>query len=231
MKKTAIFLFILTAVILSGIKAPGTPETPGEIKDAIIGSWIHREFYYDFQDSVLTAVKIEGEPRGYKTFRYTMENMGGHVFIRYGKDLIDSSDNDFLYVDNVTDSTAVLAIATPFVRADSSKSFTGTWKHVKNLNAVVMTIGTGTIDYFELYLEETTGQTQTAVELHGQYRPGKGKYTGRFYINFDDGTKTILFPVIFGDLMYLFDLSPRKSMFLRTDKAPTFREYQKAAGE
>jgi len=31
--------------------------------------------------------------------------------------------------------------------------------------------------------------------------------------------------------MYLFDLSPRKSMFLKTEKAPTFREYQKAAGK
>ena len=231
MKKFAIFLFISTTVILSGIKAPGTPETPGEIKDAIIGSWIHRDFYYVFQDSVLTAIKIEGEPKGYKTFRYTMESLGAHVLFRYGKDLIDSTDNDFLLVNDVTDSTAVFAIATPFVRADSSRSLTGTWKYVKNLNAIVLTIGTGTIDYFELYPDKITGQTQTAVELHGKYRPGKGKYTGRLYINFDDGTKTTLFPVIFGDLMYLFDLGPRKSMFLKTEKAPTFREYQKAAGE
>jgi len=230
MKKIALLLFFAAATIPSGIRVLGTPGEIGDKKELLRGVWVHRGFYYVFRDSVMTAVKVSGEPKGYKTFKYTIEKFNGVSLLRYGKDITDSTDNDFLLVGDVTDSTAVLAYPTPFIRADSSKGLIGTWKHVEELTAIFLTIGAGTLDYRELVLDSTTGEIRTTVQRHGFYRAGKGKNTGRLFVNFDDDTKTVLLPIVFGDLMYLFDLSPRKSVFLRTDRAPTFRDYQRAVG-
>jgi len=229
MKKIALLFFILAAMVPSGMKVLGIPGDPEDKREAIIGAWVHRGFYYVFQDSVMTAVKISGEPKGFKSFRYTLEALGNIDLIRYGADLADTRNNEFLLLGTVTDSTAVIAYATPFVRADSSKGFVGTWKNVVDMKAIVLTVGAGTIDYSEIFLDGSTGRTVTTEQRLGFYRGGKGRNSGKFYISFDDGSKATLLPIIFGDVMYLFDISPRKSVFMKTDRAPTFREFQQAA--
>ena len=231
MKKFSAFLYSAMILILSGINVPGTTDIPVEKKEAVIGAWVHRDFYYVFKDSVMTALKIEGEPKGYKTFRYMLERMGAHDLIIFGKDLSDSKNLDFLLVDEVTDSTAVFAAGTPFVRADSSTGLIGTWKHMKEFETILLTIKTNTVDYRETAWDVNTGLTHITEERYGLYTPGKGKDRGRFYISFDDGTRTTIFPIIYGNILYLFDLCPRKSMFQRVERAPRYSDYKKAAGK
>ncbi|MCD6307547.1 MAG: hypothetical protein J7M24_00980 [Candidatus Latescibacteria bacterium] len=221
----ALFLFV-PAVF--GARVLGVPETDFT-RNTIIGAWVHKGFYYVFQDSVMTAVKTEGEPKGYKSFKYTIDRMDGYNFVRYGSDLSDSSGNNLLLVEDVSDSTAVLAFPTTFVRADSGAGLLGMWKHVVDLTAVEIVFQPGTLLYRQYTFDRTAGADSTIESKTGRIRAGIGKYFGRFYITFDDGTKTTILPVIFGDLMYLYDLSPRKSLFIRTEHAPSFREYQQAA--
>jgi len=228
MKRCIILALFLFAPALFGARVLGIPETDFT-RNTIIGAWVHKGFYYVFQDSVMTAIKTEGEPKGYKSFKYTVERMGGYTFVRYGRDLTDSSGNSLLLVDNVTDSTAVLAFPTTFVRVDSSTGLLGTWKHVVDLTAVELTFQPGTLFYRQYTIDLTTGADSTIESKTGRIRPGIGKYHGRFHITFDDGTKTTILPILFDDLMYLYDLSPRKSVFVRTERAPSFREFQQAA--
>lgn len=230
MKKLALLIFLIAAVIPSGMKVLGITETQVDTISAIQGSWMHRGFYYVFKDSVMTAAHLSGEPKGFKTFHYTVQEMGAIQLIRYGKNLSDSRDNGFLLVDSVTDSTAVFAYPTIFIRSDSSSGFTGEWKHSKDLRSIQISVGSGTIDYREMSVDAVTGALVTETVRHGFYRPGKGKNTGRFLISYDDGASVTVVPVIFGDVMYFFDISPRKSMFLRSDYEPTFRDYQQLRG-
>ena len=51
---------------------------------------------------------------------YSLERKETFSLIRYGKNINDAKDLEFLMVDDVNDSTAVLALGTAFVRADSS---------------------------------------------------------------------------------------------------------------
>jgi len=227
MKKTML-LVLIALLVPSGINVLGTPDTPGAKQNAIRGAWVHRDFYYVFLDSVMTAVKIAGEPKGYKTFKYTVQEMGGIALIRYGRDLEKTADNQFLLIDDITDSTAVFAFPTVFARQDSGSGFIGVWRHARDTKSVLLTVGSGSIDYRDLELDTSTGILTTKAERRGFYQPGKGKYSGRFSVVFDDGTKTTLIPIVFRNVMYLFDVSPRKSVFLRADNAPSFRDYQEA---
>ena len=215
-------------MVLSVLTVFGSPDVTGEKLEEVIGAWVHKDFYYVFQDSVMTAIKIDGEPKGYKTFNYSVKRLGFYNLIRYGRNLSDSTSFDFLLFDEVTDSTAVFALGTTFVRADSTTGLIGTWKHMKNFKTINLTIGSSTIDYQETIMDYKTGLTSITEERHGIYKPWKGRYTGRFFVRFDDGTRTTIVPVLFGNIMYLCDLSPRKSIFIRTAKAPSYRDYQDA---
>lgn len=228
MKKVPLLLSLSAIVMTFGLKVLGIPDGQDDIGTAIQGAWEHHGLYYMFEDSVMTAVKMTGETKGYKTFHYTVHSMGNLRLIRYGKDLKKTRDNRLLLVDDVTDSTAVIAYSTVFVRSDSGNGFNGTWKHTRDLKSIVISVGNGTFDYSELTIDESTGELVVTSERHGVCQGGKGKNMGRFRIRFDDGTQVTVVPVIFGDIMYFFDLSPRKSMFFKTDSAPTFREYKKA---
>ncbi len=231
MKKSRINIFFIITLI-SAIYIPRLAVTDNEIQKNITGAWEYFDFYYLFDSNgVMNAIKIEGTPKGYKSFRYSLEWKDSYGLISYGKNLSDSSDIDFIMVDEVTDSTAVFAYGTPFIRADTGTGLIGSWKHVKGFESVIMTIGIHTFDYLVTSINFTTGATITKEERNGTYTLGKGKDSGRFNISFDDGTSTVVFPLIFGEVMYFFDLSKRKSLFIKTEHAPTFREYQKATGK
>ena len=188
MKKLALLVFLIAAVIPSGMKVLGITETQVDTAKAIQGSWVHRGFYYVFRDSVMTAANLVGEPKGFKTFHYTIQNMGAIQLIRYGKNLSDSGDNSLILVDSVTDSTAVFAYPTIFIRTDSGSGFTGEWRHSKDLRAIQLSVGSGAIDYREMTVDTVSGALTLETVRHGFYRPGKGKNTGRFVISLDDGS-------------------------------------------
>jgi len=214
----------LMATVFSGMTVFGVPEI--DTHEALLGAWEHRGFYYVIQDSTLTAIQMQGEPKGYKSFSYRLEEMGTINIIRYGRDLEDTSDNELLVVTSVTDSTAVIAYPTYFVRADSGKGFLGNWKHVENLNAILLNVGAGSIDYREITLDRISGNTRTVTQKRGFYRGNYGPQTGQFTVSYDDGSRANLLPIVFDNIMYLYDLSPRKSMFIKSKKVPSFRDFQ-----
>ncbi len=227
MKRLLIMMMILAGPMFFEARVLGVPGETELTREAIIGSWVHKGFYYVFRDSVMTAISTGGEARGYRQFRYDMQRMDGFNFIRYGKELDGSSGTGLLYVDDVTDSTAVLAFPTTFVRADTtSHGLLGTWRYVNDLNAVDVIFDPGRITYRYYTIDRTTGAETMIESRNGRIRPGKGKQHYRFHVTFDDETSTTLLPVLFEDLLYLYDLSPRKSVFIRTDSAPSFREFQ-----
>ncbi|MFC1528341.1 hypothetical protein ACFL5B_00375, partial [Candidatus Latescibacterota bacterium] len=160
------------------------------------------------------------------TFKYTYEKLGLFSLIRFGKDLSDSTDFNFLFVDEVTDSTAIFAYGTPFVRADSSSGLFGTWKYVKDLKTISITIRANTIDYRETRMDYKTGIINTIEERQGRLEVRKGRFRGQFTIHFSDNTTSTVVPLLYNNIMYLYDISPRKSMFLRAKQTPTYYEYQ-----
>ena len=231
LKRLLIAASVLILTVISGITVLGKNDDSVEKRELMTGAWVHRDFYYTFTDSVMTAIKVAGEPKGYKMFRYTMDRIGGHDILRFGRDLSDTSDNTIMIVGEVTDSTAVFAFPTPFVRADSSRGLLGTWKYAKDLISITLTFTPGTMTYREEQIDTETGIPNILEERQGRYTAGAGKNTGKFYVLFEDSTRTSITPVIVDNLMYMFDLSPRKSVFLRAEKAPSFTEYKKALGE
>ncbi|MBT4482886.1 MAG: hypothetical protein HOC71_04315 [Candidatus Latescibacteria bacterium] len=217
-------------LLLPIITVIALPEKPEEDDERFIGAWVRHDFYYDFDNSgVMKAVKVNGEPKGYRTFKYTFEKMGLFKVIRFGKSISDSTGLNFLLVGNVTDSTAIISHGTPFVRADSSSGLSGTWKYVNNYKTIIITIDQNTIDYREMVMDLKTGATNTTEQRQGNIKYRNGKYSGQFIINFFDGTKTTVVPVLFNKIMYFYDLSPIKSMFIRAEQVPTYREYQKVS--
>ncbi len=215
----------LLATVFSGISVFGVPEL--DTRQKLIGAWEHRGFYYVIQDSTLTAIQLTGQPKGYRSFNYSLREMGTVHTLRYGRDLKSTVDNELLVVADVTDSTAVIAYPTVFVREDSSKGFIGEWRHVEDLAALTLTVGAGSIEYSELRIDMVTGAEQTVTQKRGFYRGNYGPRTGQFTVHYDDGSKARLLPLIFGKIMYLYDLSPRKSMFMRRNDFPSFRDFQK----
>ena len=52
---------------------------------------------------------------------------------------------------------------------------------------------------------------------------------GRFLVSFDDGKTGTLFPFLAEDILYLLDLVPRKSLFLRAEYDEDFPMYRAEA--
>ncbi len=90
-------------------------------------------------------------------------------------------------------------------------------------------IGEATIDYSQVVLDLSTGEFKTVEERQGTYIRANRRYdAGRFYIDFQDGKKAVVLPIIYKDIMYMFDLSPRNSLFIATENIPSYKDYKAA---
>ena len=231
MKKVIVPLIILVFICIS-ISA----EIEKIEKIEIVGSWANNHnFYYTFDDKgVMKVVNINSEPAYYNTYRYEVismgseESMGPKEFIRYGKDLSDSTAVEYMLIGDVIDSTAVFAYGKTFVRVDTGKGLLGSWKYVDDFTSINWNIDKDTIAYRQMELDFTTGELKTIEEHQGTYRIGKRtEDAGFFYIYFEDGKKTMILPIIFKDIMYVFDLNPSWSTFNLSENTPAFRDYKK----
>lgn len=236
-KIASAFGVLYLAVFTIIIWAQNINEVPKEKMDAIMNGWVQHDLYYVFDNrGVMKAVKILGDPVGYLQFRYTTFRMGANDFVEYTRKSDGKQSVNLLLVDVVTDSTAILSCGTPFVRADSSEGMLGTWKNIKNQTTMLLTIEPETIRYSETIFEIETGNFKTIESRQGKYRrePAgmdiykKTENGGRFHITFEDGRTRTMLPIIYDELMYLFDLTPTKSEFVKIDpgKVPTYRDYQ-----
>ena len=97
---------------------------------------------------------------------------------------------------------------------------------VQGQDAVICALGAGS--ELKKTTVRTTGTINIIEEKQGIFEARKGKYRGQFTIHFSDDTQTRVVPILFKNIMYLYDLSPRKSMFLRSERTPSYREYQEA---
>ncbi|MFC1537949.1 hypothetical protein ACFL6H_00870 [Candidatus Latescibacterota bacterium] len=196
----------------------------------VAGSWINGDFYYSFDTKgVMRAIKIDSIPVFYQTYNYELFSMDSHEFIRYGKDLSDSASVNFLFVNTENDSVAMFAYCTPFVRADSAKGLSGEWIYVNGFSTISWNIGSDTIDYTQSVLDTDTGEFLTLEEHHGAYTRGRGlDDPGWYYIDFEDGKKAVVLPILFKDVLYMFDLNMSRAKFLLTENAPTYNDYKEA---
>ncbi|MFC1692408.1 hypothetical protein ACFL1R_02760 [Candidatus Latescibacterota bacterium] len=222
--------FILVTLVTALSLIPlASAQVPDEKIEAMYGTWIHRDLHYVFEDTgKMKIIKVKGEPKGYKTFEYSWQRIENYDFIYYGESLSENGNLNFLLIDDVSDSSAVLSVGTSFVRADSSKGFPGTWKHIKDFTTILLNIEFRTITYNETIFDVETGNTIKSEERTGQFDMGKGRNSGQIYIRFQDVTEVKVVPVLLEDIMYLFDLNPGKSFFRKVERAPAYSEYKKA---
>ena len=221
------FTLSVLLVLLSYIQDYDRLVTAEETTNPVIGTWVQRDFCYVFDNAGnMKAFKLKDEPKGYMMFKYSLVHTENHDFIKYGKKLIDRAHLELLLVKDVTDSTVLFSVGTPFVRTDSSTTLRGRWKHVKDFKTILLDVGVKTIDYHEMLYDVNSATTIIQEERHGHYTTGKGNESGLFFISFNDGTETEIHPILFGDIMYLFDLSSRKCMFYRTETAPFYQGLQ-----
>jgi len=217
-----ILYFILFITTSAGIEKVENSE--------IIGSWINNHnFHYTFDEQgIMKVINISSEPAYYNTYKYEVISMGINEFIRYGKDLSDSASVEYMLIANVIDSTAVFAYGKTFVRIDTGKGLLGSWKHVDELSLINLNIDKDAIIYRQMELDFATGELKTIEEHRGTYKLGNMmKDAGWFYIYFEDGKKTMILPIIFKDIMYVFDLNPSWSTFNLSENTPTYKDYKK----
>jgi len=230
-------LSFLIPVLVSVIAAQEQNRASVDKEHAITGSWERRGLYYTFNaDGTMRAVKIAGEPIGYKEYGFSTFKMGINEFIKFWGIGTDEKAAKILLLDAFTDTTAVIAFGTTFLRENSHVGLLGTWRRVENLKTMIFTILPDSVYYVETVYDTGTSTVKIIENRSGQYTREKLKINvyagsesgGRFHVRFDNGIVETLLPVMYDDIMYVFDLTPGKADFVRVDPkiVPTYNDYK-----
>ena len=189
-------------------------------KNSFQGTWInHRaKIIFDPGDSLRINLKLLPEKSG--VFVFETVPVGNMELIRYSKTLPDKSNSQFLLFADKTDSTANISYGIPFVRVSGDKGVFGTWKNIRDLSEIRWDIGADFIEYNETQLDLNTGFIIVKERHRGTYTVGEGYYSGRFYVKFDDNVDAVIFPIVFGKIMYIFDMTPRRALFTVSRETP-----------
>lgn len=199
---------------------PVAPEqSPGvEItkRDLLMGTWKGGGCAYRIDPDGTMRIQRIGAPADTLRTRYAWFRMGNHDCITMHREDGDSLSLQVLLIGEVTDSRAVIALGSPFLRVETGKGITGTWKHLEHLSRMEWKLGPGTVEYRRTVVNPKTGEEQPAESRKGTFIPASGKYEdGSLQLSFDDGARAVVLPIVYRNLMYLFDLSPGKSLFSR----------------
>jgi hypothetical protein len=146
---------------------------------------------------------------------YSWFRLGEHDCIAFRKAIPGENDLEILLMGEMSDSTAIIALGTPFVRADSSRGLSGLWKHMEQCERMEWRFGPDTAEYRNTVFEPLTGTERMREERAGTLVKGEDNEPGSFTVHFRDGKRATILPIIYRDIMYLFDLSPGKSYFVR----------------
>lgn len=203
-------LFFLLGV--SGVSAQG--DNSGK-RAALIGTWYRRTFIYTFEDSVRFRVVRPGS-RDIVRGRYSWVRIGTHDCISLWGARGDSTAVEILLVSEITDSTAVIGLGTPFVREGKGRGITGQWKHMEPFRRIDWTFGPGNVEYRSIVYHPSSGEGQIVEARAGTYSPAEdAAEPGSFAVRFGGGAEAMVLPLVYRDMLYVFDLSPGKAFFRR----------------
>jgi hypothetical protein len=223
-KRASVFLlaWFVLAVMPAGFSAQPGYETPAAKKALLVGTWTKRGLTYAFEDTVsLSLSRRESGPERTIRGSYSWLSLGTHTCISFLKNPSDSLSQQVVLVGEMNDSTAVLAIGMPFVRSGTGSGLTGTWNHAEIMTRIEWTFGANTVEYRKFAVDVSTGHETVAEEHKGTWsHAGTGAEPGSYEIAFGGNDRAVVLPMVYRDMMYLFDLSSGKSLFAREKAAP-----------
>jgi hypothetical protein len=220
MKKIVLFIFVFFSLLwyFPVVFSQSGIESTAKKKNALLGNWRLSDFYYTFEDTVtMRAVKSDVKVHLSNRYRYRWIKMGMHDSILFEKDASDSLSAHILLIGEVTDSTAVLSLGAPFIRRDAGENLFGNWRYTQNLTRMEWTFYADSLEYRETVLDLSTGYERIIESSRGSYRRNTDSEAeaGSCAVVFQNGKRAVILPIVYKNLMYLFDLSPRKSFFVR----------------
>lgn len=190
--------------------------SPPYSTDNIAGVWRHFDLSYEFSPAGTMREAVTDSLTEYSAlYRYELVQRGTQTLIRYAQDLADTASCRYLLVCDITDSTGTFARGTPFIRNGGETGLAGSWTYADGLSIITWRFDRETAEYLHQSFDILSGDFAT-VEYHtGILTKGQGEETDRFSVSFDDGTGAVLFPLIAGDIMYLFDLTAGRADFMK----------------
>lgn len=213
----------LVAVLGAAVAHP-QPEPP-----SLTGIWRHHHQYYQFTTTgIMTSIRTDSAPRHYRAYHYEVIPSEAYTLVRFGIDTEDTASCEHLMVRDLMDSTATIAYGRPFVREGDGTGLKGTWVHADDLTIITWQFDRDTVSYRQDVLDLDVGEFVIAESHTGTFARGTRERRGVFSIEFDDGSRASVFPLISGDVMHLFDLTGRQAAFVRAESAPTWEEYRAA---
>jgi len=226
MKKNVLFIFVFFFLVwyVPAVFSQSGIESTAQKKKSLLGTWRLYNFNYVFEDSVtMKADKSNGKVQLSNRYRYRWIKMGMHDCVLFEKDASDSLSAHIMLVGDVTDSTAVLSLGAPFIRKDTGENLFGSWRYAQNLTRMEWTFGPDSLEYRETILDLSTGYERIIESSRGSYSQNTDSQAeaGSCEVVFQNGKSAVILPIVYKNLMYLFDLSPRKSFFVRDKTAPS----------
>jgi hypothetical protein len=226
-----VLLCTLAAVTFAAADLPtgkaGDPPPP-----ELLGAWAHNSLLYRFDDNGGgEQAMLDGSAFHRQAFRYTVRRFATHTLLMCKTET--GAGQSILYFSSETDTTAIVAVGTPFVRADedSTSPLDGTWRHISGAARIDLKLSVNGIAYRHSEIDTLTGVEQVREERHGTIKKDSAAAaSGRLRVAFDDSTETMLFPLRIGDVLYLFDLAPRKSCFIRIEYCNIYAIYRTEFG-
>jgi hypothetical protein len=77
------------------------------------------------------------------------------------------------------------------------------------------------VEYRKTVFDFATGREAVVEEYRGVWKRAEGRYEpGSCEVTFGESGQSIVLPLVYRDMMYLFDLSPGKSLFIRGKAKP-----------
>jgi hypothetical protein len=224
MKKNVLFTFVFFFLVCAPAIFSQSGENTNQKKKSLPGTWKLHDFTYVFESSgAMKAGKRDGKVQLSNQYHYRWIKMGMHDCLIFEKDSADSLSAHIMLVGEVTDSTAVLSLAAPFIRKDPGENLCGSWKYAQNMTRIEWTFGPDSLEYRETLLDLFTGYERIIESSRGSYSNLSDSSTeaGSYEVTFQNGKSAVILPVVYKNLMYLFDLSRRKSFFVRDTTAPS----------
>lgn len=227
---------ILATGILMALVWAGALVKGADAEDGILGGWVNDGEYYAFSpDSTMRRVVTRARALSYGMYRFEpvpAADGAATSLYRIGRDLSAADGISYLFYKVQNDTTAIIARGMSFVRADSGDGLRGTWVHMEEFTVFTWQFGTEMVTYRQEDLDLSTGALTTVENRSGTYRIGRRSAdTGWFYLDFPGSPQVIVFPMVYRDAMVLFDLTPYRSVYVRTDAVPTYQDYQKLCDE
>jgi len=211
-------VFTFITIVFSAVTAIAAQSQSENIE----GVWRHHTLYYEFSSSgTMRIIQADSTKTQCAVFQYEQIPGEYRTLIRYGSNaLADTAVCSYLLIRGFADSSCSIASGTPFVRVSGGPGIKGVWTNANKLAVMTWSFTDQSAAYDQQTLDLNTGEFITNERHDGVFTRGKRDHSGLFYIQFSDGVTADILPLIAGDIMYLFDLSANRSLFVREPSPP-----------